>query len=62
MAHPKILIVDDESGIRHSLSGVLADEGYETRAVSDAAACLRALREETCDLVLLDIWLPDRDG
>ncbi|HVA64231.1 MAG TPA: sigma-54 dependent transcriptional regulator [Terriglobales bacterium] len=62
MAQPKILIVDDEQGIRQSLVGVLADEGFQARAVGDAAACQRALREESFELLLLDIWLPDQDG
>ncbi|MGH9480722.1 MAG: sigma-54-dependent transcriptional regulator [Terriglobales bacterium] len=62
MALAKILYVDDEQGIRHSLLGVLGDEGYQAQAVGDAAACLQALRQESFDLVLLDIWLPDQDG
>ncbi|MGH9486585.1 MAG: sigma-54-dependent transcriptional regulator [Terriglobales bacterium] len=62
MARAAILVVDDEAGIRHSLSGVLEDEGYQVHAVGDAAACERALDEHACDLVLLDIWLPDQDG
>lgn len=62
MSQSRLLIVDDEQGIRQSLAGVLGDEGYHARAVPDAAACLKALHEERFDLVLLDIWLPDRDG
>jgi two-component system nitrogen regulation response regulator NtrX len=62
MARAKILVVDDEQGIRHSLTGVLGDEGYQVRAVGDAAGCRQALNEDTFDLVLLDIWLPDQDG
>ena len=33
----RILIVDDEAGIRHSLAGILGDEGFETTAVADGA-------------------------
>lgn len=62
MGQEKILIVDDEQGIRESLAGVLRDEGYTTLAAADAAACRRVVAEHGCDLVLLDIWLPDRDG
>lgn len=62
MSKARILIVDDEQGIRQSLTGVLADEGYNVRAVADATACLATLENEYYDLVLLDIWLPDQDG
>lgn len=55
-------MVDDEHGIRQSLAGVLGDEGYQVETVGDAAACGKALAAGTFDLVLLDIWLPDRDG
>ncbi|TAN22085.1 MAG: sigma-54-dependent Fis family transcriptional regulator [Acidobacteria bacterium] len=62
MARAAVLVVDDEQGIRQSLSGVLGDEGYAVETVGDAAACLRTLAERSFDLLLLDIWLPDRDG
>ena len=59
----KILIVDDETGIRESLQGVLADEGYETASVESGEECLKLLRREhTYEVVLLDIWLPGIDG
>ena len=41
MKPARILIVDDEPGIRQSLSGVLEDEGYQTHAVESGEACLR---------------------
>ena len=62
MPTAKILIVDDEQGIRQSLAGVLGDEGFTVHAVGDGAGCLAALRSTPFDLVLLDIWLPDQDG
>jgi len=62
MAKARVLVVDDEQGIRQSLTGVLADEGYNVRAVPDAATCLQITESEYYDLVLLDIWLPDQDG
>ena len=58
----RVLIVDDEVGIRTSLSGVLEDEGYEASAVESGEACLEALAERQFDVVLLDIWLPGIDG
>ncbi len=57
-----ILIVDDEAGIRDSLSGILEDEGYSASAVGSGEACLDLLRKTGFDVVLLDIWLPGVDG
>ena len=62
MKNPRILVVDDEPGIRQSLSGVLEDEGFSTRAVATGEECLEAIARESYDLVLLDIWLPGIDG
>ncbi|MDR3702883.1 MAG: sigma-54 dependent transcriptional regulator [Candidatus Sulfopaludibacter sp.] len=58
----RILVVDDEPGIRQSLGGVLEDEGYAVEAVADGEACLDALPAGEFELVLLDIWLPGIDG
>ncbi len=60
----RILIVDDEKSIRDSLSGILGDEGYETRLAEDGEKGLAAVRSPDAapDLVLLDIAMPGRDG
>jgi two-component system, NtrC family, nitrogen regulation response regulator NtrX len=60
MAH--ILIVDDESGIRESLTGILEDEGYKASASPSAEDCLDLLRKSSFDVILLDVWLPGMDG
>jgi two-component system, NtrC family, nitrogen regulation response regulator NtrX len=62
MRKVRILVVDDEPAIRQSLCGVLEDEGYVARAAGDGEACLNELARETCELVLLDVWLPGQDG
>ena len=59
---PSILIVDDEPGVRSALGGVLRDEGYSVEAVESGEACLDRLAGQSCDVVLLDIWLPGMDG
>src|SRR5436190_7099385 len=59
---PRILIVDDEPGIRQSLKGVFEDEGFTTDAVSSGEDCLKKIEQVSYDLVLLDIWLPGIDG
>jgi two-component system nitrogen regulation response regulator NtrX len=56
------LIVDDEPGIRESLSGVLEDEGFVCHAVESGEQCIEELARQTYDAVLLDVWLPGMDG
>ena len=57
-----ILIVDDEAGIRDSLSSILTEEGYAVESVSSGEECLARLAKQQIDLVLLDVWLPKMDG
>jgi two-component system nitrogen regulation response regulator NtrX len=59
---PTVLIVDDEAGVRSSLSGVLRDEGYQVDAVGSGEACLERLTRDAFDVIVLDIWLPGMDG
>jgi two-component system nitrogen regulation response regulator NtrX len=61
MAH-SILIVDDEPGIRQSLSGVLEDEGFIVSSVATGEDCLEAFEKRLFTCVLLDVWLPGIDG
>src|SRR5574340_1168556 len=58
----KILVVDDEIGIRELLSEILSDEGYDVALAENAAAARAARGGGRPDLVLLDIWMPDTDG
>ncbi|HEX4276177.1 MAG TPA: sigma-54 dependent transcriptional regulator [Bryobacteraceae bacterium] len=62
MKTPRILIVDDEPGIRHSLGGILEDEGFHVEAVESGEASLDLLARSVFELVILDIWLPGIDG
>jgi len=59
---PTILIVDDEPGVRSSLSGVLRDEGYSVDAVPSGEDCLERVTRAAFDLIVLDVWLPGMDG
>jgi len=61
--HPAtLLVIDDDSSARESLRGIFESAGHRTIAVSDAPAALRVLKKEQCDLVMLDIELPEIDG
>jgi two-component system, NtrC family, nitrogen regulation response regulator NtrX len=62
MKPQRILIADDEPGIRQSLSGVLSDEGFHVETVDTGEACVDTLARSTFELVILDIWLPGIDG
>jgi two-component system nitrogen regulation response regulator NtrX len=57
-----ILVVDDEQSILAVLKGILEDEGYGTILAASGEEALSVLNERSCDLVLLDIWLPGKDG
>lgn len=59
---PKILLVEDDERIGSSLLRALEGTGYQARWEQSAQAGLRACRDETPDLVLLDLGLPDLDG
>jgi two-component system response regulator AtoC len=57
-----ILVIDDELGLRHTLSLILQAEGHVVRAASDGAAGLERLAEEPADLVISDVRMPGLDG
>jgi two-component system nitrogen regulation response regulator NtrX len=57
-----ILIVDDEAEIRESLGEILKEDGYAVTSTATASEALILLRDASYDVMLLDIWLPDRDG
>src|SRR5690625_7868582 len=58
----RILVVDDEIGIRELLSEILYDEGHTVELAENAAQAREFRLRERPDLVLLDIWMPDTDG
>lgn len=57
-----VLVVDDEPDICRSLEAILADEGYAVTTAATAQEASELVRDADFDAVLLDIWLPDRDG
>jgi two-component system nitrogen regulation response regulator NtrX len=57
-----LLIVDDEAGIRESLSSILREEGYHVEAVGSAEEALDRAAAGDLELMLLDVWLPGMDG
>src|SRR6185295_12364436 len=57
-----ILVVDDEPGVRSSISGVLRDEGFDVDTADTGESCLEQANGSTYDVIVLDIWLPGLDG
>ena len=62
MSEPKILIIDDDAEIVKSTSGLLAEEGYAAVSAADGQAGLVAAKDEDVDLILLDLYLPEKQG
>jgi two-component system nitrogen regulation response regulator NtrX len=52
-----ILVVDDEVDIREIVSGILSDEGHETRTAHDSDSALAAISDRVPRLVFLDVWM-----
>ena len=57
-----ILVVDDEPGVRSSISGVLKDEGFDVDTANSGEECLEKANDASYDVIVLDIWLPGLDG
>lgn len=62
MRKPRILVIEDDAAIRQGIADALAFEGYETLEADDGVKGLHMALKVDCDLLLLDLILPGRDG
>jgi two-component system catabolic regulation response regulator CreB len=62
LARPRILVVEDESGIADTLVYALRTDGFEPQVAGTGAAALDALRAQGAALAILDVGLPDMNG
>ncbi|MEI4234289.1 response regulator transcription factor [Roseovarius sp. D22-M7] len=62
MSQKTVLLVEDEDNIALALTHLIGRAGYKLRREASGNAALAALREETPDLVVLDVMLPERSG
>ncbi|CAH0122335.1 MULTISPECIES: response regulator [unclassified Paenibacillus] len=62
MEKKKVLIVDDQNGIRVLLMEVFGSEGYKTFQAANGKLALEIVRKESPDMVLLDMKIPGMDG
>ena len=58
----KILIIDDERGIRNTLKEILADEGHEVEVAENGKQGLEMAQAKAYDLIFSDIKMPEMDG
>ena len=61
-AAPRILVVDDDPGIREVLCDYLVQHGYEAAGAASAAEMDRAVAQQAPDLIVLDLMMPGEDG
>ncbi len=58
----RVLVIDDDNGIRDILRRALEAAGYAVHEAPDGAAGLKRFRDEGADLVITDIIMPEREG
>jgi two-component system response regulator RegX3 len=58
----KVLVVEDEAGLRDPLVFLLGKEGYDIVEAEDGLIAIEKFKQETFDLILLDLMLPGADG
>jgi two-component system response regulator HydG len=58
----RVLVVDDEPGMRETLVDILEAVGYDVRAAIDGEAALDVVRAHGVDIVVMDVQMPKRDG
>jgi len=58
----RLLVIDDEANLRHTLGYALRQEGYEVLTADDGESGIAAFRASKPDLVILDVMLPRVDG
>ncbi len=62
MADERILVIDDEPGVRTALKGILEDEGFQVESAGSGEEGLERATRDRFDAILLDVWLPGIDG
>ena len=62
MGSPKVLVAEDDPGVRMTIEFVLGDEDFEVHMAADGAEALRLATEILPDIILLDQIMPKMDG
>lgn len=61
-AHKKVMIVDDEEGVRLSFDRYLSEHGFDVTTAADGEKAISKLRQEEMDAVVADLKMPGVDG
>ena len=59
---PVILLIEDEARLRNNLQTLLQSEGYHVTTAQNGAEGIKRLRQESFDLVITDLVMPEIDG
>jgi DNA-binding NtrC family response regulator len=62
MAGQRIMVVDDDPGIRRTLQILLSKAGFEVIQAKDGSEAIRLWRDHGGDLVITDLHMPEKDG
>jgi two-component system response regulator MprA len=62
VTEPRVLVVEDDHGLREVLARGLRDEGFVVTTAADGASALKAAANAPVDVLVLDVGLPDSDG
>jgi two-component system, OmpR family, response regulator len=62
MKNPKVLLIDDESAFINNISHILQLKGYDARVAFNGEEGLKALNEDSYDVVVLDLRMPGISG
>lgn len=58
----RVLVIDDDDEVRQTVSGSLKTKGYEVTDVDNAYKALTRMSAQAFDLVVCDLFMPDKDG
>lgn len=59
---PRVLVADDNAGVRDALGNLLIRSGYEVSTAADGQAAVEVIKDARLDAVLLDLQMPGHDG
>jgi len=59
---PAVLVIDDDADLVSSVTMVMQDAGWEVRSAQNGALGIERAREQTPDLIILDVLMPQQDG
>lgn len=59
---PRVLLVDDDELLREALHQILVRAGYDVHDASNGKVAVREYRRQRCDVVIMDIVMPDEEG